>query len=54
MIVKYGMGKNIVYPHHNKNFKIFIDKDIIDECSKALLKSQLLTPENIGNNYEKI
>ena len=28
MIIKYGMGKKIIYPHHSEDSKIFIDKDI--------------------------
>ena len=28
MIVKFGMGRKIVYPYHSENSKNFIDKDI--------------------------
>jgi cell division protease FtsH len=28
MIVKFGMGRKIVYPHHSEDSKNFIDKDI--------------------------
>lgn len=28
MIIKYGMGKKIIYPHHSEDSKNFIDKDI--------------------------
>jgi cell division protease FtsH len=28
MIVKFGMGRKIVYPYHSENSKAFIDKDI--------------------------
>lgn len=28
MIVKFGMGRKIVYPYHSENSKTFIDKDI--------------------------
>lgn len=28
MIVKFGMGSKIIYPHHSEDSKNFIDKDI--------------------------
>ena len=35
MIVKFGMGRKIVYPHHSESSKTFIDKDIETLIEKA-------------------
>ena len=40
--------EELIQETYNNAYNIILDsKDIINECSKSLLKSQLLTPENI-------
>jgi cell division protease FtsH len=40
MIVKFGMGRKIVYPHHSEDSKNFIDKDIETLIESAYKKAR--------------